>query len=232
MPPRLHRPAARSLRAARIALGLALLALPLAPRARAQVPLFPDEVERVDVIAIERDGRDLVAFDALRGGRSTIRLEVGEDIRFERSRGRIALVLTDRRALGVAAGSGWSELRFGVQEATPVGAVVEVRLALFATGRRAIGLLDDGSWIEERLTPSEAATVVRAGSDVGLVTTNRRALGLAPAQRRFVGVDLTPRETLESVSVQDALVTLRTPRRILAFSAIRGRWSIEKRAVD
>ncbi len=212
-------------------LRLALAALVAGP-ALAQVPLLPDEVQTVDVIAIERDGRDLHAFDAVGGRRTTVRIEVGEELFFERSRGRIGLVLTDRRALGVAAGGSWSELRFGAQEEVPEGAVVEDRVAVFVSGRRAVGFLDDGSWVVERLTPSETPTAVRAGSIVGLVTTDRRALGLAPVQRRFVEVSLSPREVLESVTVQDALVTLRTPRRILAFSALRGSWTVERRAVD
>jgi hypothetical protein len=200
--------------------------------AATELPLLPDPVERLDLVTIERDGRDLYAFDAVGGGRRAVRIEVGEELIFEESEGRVGLVLTNRRALGVAAGGGWVELRFGAQETLPEGAVLGDRQAVFVSNRRAVGFLDDGNWVEERLAPNEAPRLVRAGTIVALVATDRRALGLAPAQRRFVEVALSPREEIESVSVQDALITLRTPRRILAFSALQGRWTVERRAVN
>ena len=69
--------------------------------ATAQVSLLPGEVERVDVIAIERDGRDVFAFDAVAGGRATERLELDETVVFQATRGRLGLLITDRRALAV-----------------------------------------------------------------------------------------------------------------------------------
>jgi len=207
----------------RFALVFLILTLPLV--SKAQVRLRPDELERVDVIAIERDGRDLFAFDALTGRRSTIRLEIGEEVRFERSRGRVGLVLTDRRALGVAPGVGWQELRYRLQEEAPDVGLVEDRLAVVVTRRRALGFLERGVWVEERFTPHEFVAALRVGSATGVVATNRRALGLAPDLGHFVATDFHVKEELEAVTAHDTLVTLRTNRRILVFSAPRGSWS-------
>ena len=82
-------------------------------------------------------------------------------------------------------------------------------------------------WMEEPLTPSEVVATVRAGSGAGVVTTNRRLLGVAPFAG-FVSEKLRLREVLESVSAQDTIVTLRTDLRILVFSAPRASWREEK----
>ncbi len=126
-----------------------------AAAAQAQVPLLPEEVERVDVIAIERDGRDVFAFDAVTGARVTERLELDEVVVFEASRGRIGLLLTDRRALAVASGIGFQQIRFGVHEAGPDVALVEARIAVLATNRRALAFDATGGWHEAALAPSE-----------------------------------------------------------------------------
>ena len=204
-----------------------LSALPAA----AQVPLLPDELERIDVIAIERDGRDYYAFDALTGRRSTIRLEIGEEVLFQRSRGRIGLVLTDRRVLGVASGLPWLEERLGLQEMPTAHGVVEDRIGLVVTNRRALAFTAQSGWIDEPFGPKEDATALRAGPAAGVVTTNRRALGIAPSLQNFVDADLSVQENVESVAAQDTQITLRTNRRILVFSAPRASWSEQKRRI-
>jgi len=197
---------------ARGRLGLVVLIPTLSLVSSAQVRLLPEDVEIIDVIAIERDGRDVFAFDALTGRRSQVRLELGETVYFEHSRGRVGLVLTDRRALGVASGVGWQELRYRLQEVAPEIGLVEDRLALVVTGRRALGFIGRGVWVEERLTPYEVVSALRIGSAVGVVVTNRRALGLAPDLARFVETDLQLKEELESVAARDTQGTIRTNR--------------------
>ncbi len=214
------------------ALSIALLETLVIGPARAQVPLLPDEVERIDVIAIERDVRDLFAFDALTGRRSAIRLEIAENVLFQQSRGRVGIVLTDRRVLGVAPGTGWLETRLLLQEQPAELALVEDRLALVVTNRRALAFVGGGGWVDELFTPNEHAEAIRAGAAAGVVATNRRALGIAPSLPRFVAESLRVREQLESVSAQDTLVTLRTDRRILVFSAPRAFWSEQKRRLN
>ncbi|MHA7837096.1 MAG: hypothetical protein ACX98W_06520 [bacterium] len=197
---------------------------------RAQVPLLPQEVERVDVIAIERDGRELFGFDALTGRRSRLRLELGEEVLFQQARGRIGLVLTDRRALAVAPGTDFQELRFQLGETAPALGLLEDRVALVVTGRRALGFVGAGGmWIEENLPPNESLAALRVGATVGVVTTNRRALGLSADRSTFVEEKLGIHETVETVSARDSIVTLRTDRRILVFSAAQALWSEQDR---
>jgi hypothetical protein len=212
--------------------GLLILFLMLPLVSGAELGLLPDEIERIDVITVERDGRELFAFDALTGRRSTIRLELGEEVRFERSRGRVGLVLTDRRALGVATGVGWQEMRYRLQEKAAETGLVEDRLAVVVTGRRALGFLGVGVWVEERFTPHESVEALRVGSAVGIVITNRRALGLAPDVEHFVETAIQLKEELESVSARDTQGTLRTNRRILVFSAPRAFWSEQSRQIN
>lgn len=200
--------------------------------ATAEVGLLPVEVERTDVLAIERDGRDLFSFDALTGTRSSIRLEIGEDVLFERTRGRVALVLTDRRVLGVASGTGWRELRLRLQETPANVGLVEDQIALLVTDRRALAFTGSGDWVEEALSPNEVTSALRAGASAAVVTTNRRALGIGSDLTRFVSQDLRVREELESVTAQDAIISLRTDRRILVFSAPRASWSIQQRRIN
>ena len=203
-----------------------------ASSAQAQVSLFPDEVERVDVIAIEIDDRDVFAFDALLGRRSSLRLEINEKILFSESRGRVGLLLTDRRALGVAPGIGFQEIRYRLDEGVPEIGLIEDRVALVVTEKRALGFVGATGWVEERFTPQEIAEALRVGTAAGIVATNRRALGLAPDLSRFVSIAFRIKEKLESVSAQDTIVSVRTDRRILVFSAPRGIWTAQDRRLN
>jgi hypothetical protein len=205
------------------------LAVATAHPVHGEIPLLPAEIERFDVIAIERDGLNLFAFDSLTGARSRIELELGETIHFEASRGRIAIVLTDRRALGAASGIEWQELRYGLFESTPELALVEDRVAVSVTDRRALGFLPSGSWIEERFDVRESVSALRVGAAAGVVLTNRRALGVAPNLNRFVEINLQIKEDIESLGARDTLATLRTNRRILVFSGPRAVWTEQDR---
>jgi hypothetical protein len=198
----------------------------------AQVPLLPDEFQRVDVIAIERDGRDLYSFDAVTGARSSVQLEIGEDVLFQRARGRVGIVLTDRRALAVTSGFGWQEERYGLHESTPDTALVDEQVALLVTDRRALGFVARGAWVEEALFTHESVAALRVGSAAAVVATSKRALGLASDRTGFVPTELQIKERLESVKAEGTLVTLRTDRRILVFSAPRAFWSEQQRKIN
>lgn len=206
---------------------LALLALgTLLTEASADVRFLPQEFERADVIAIERDDRDLYGFDAMTGRRASIRLEIGETILFEEARGRVGVVLTDRRALAISPGAGFQEFRYRVRERAPRFAWVEDQVALVLTAKRVLGFVGSrGIWVEEPLSPSETSEGLRVGATVGVVTTNRRALGLGISTAGFVATDLQIKEDLESISATDTLATIRTNRRILVFSTSSGNWT-------
>jgi hypothetical protein len=200
--------------------------------ATAQVPRFADQFQRTDVVTVEQDRRDLFGFDSVSGRTASYRLEVGEAVHFSESRGRVGLVLTNRRALGIGPGTGFREVRFPPNEVPPEFGLVEDQVALVVTSKRILGFIGNGGqWVEEGLSPSESAQAIRVGSGVAVVATNRRALGLGTNLGGFVALDLQVREVLESFSVQDTLATLRTNKRILVFGAPRGTWSIQDRAI-
>lgn len=202
----------------------------LGREASAQVGLYADEVDRLDVITIEQDGRDLFAFSSVTGSRGRLRLDVDEVVLFNESRGRVGIVLTDRRAIGVSVNGGFQETRYRISERAPDYAVVAQRIALVATGRRALGFVGpSGVWIEESLTPGESVEAIRAGAAVGIATTNRRALGLAPEVGRFASIAFHLRESLESIEAEDTLAKLRTDQRILVFSGPGAVWTFRNR---
>lgn len=199
----------------------------------AQVSLYPAEVERLDVISIQQDDRNLYGFNSLTGTRARVRLEVAEVVLFNESRGRVGIVLTDRRALGLTVGGNFQEVRYRLAERVPDYAVVSERVALVATTQRALGFVGKfGGWIEEDLPPGEAAQALRAGTGVGVVATNRRALGLAPDVGVFASISFRLKESLASIDAEDTLATLRTDQRILVFSGPRATWTLRERDID
>lgn len=209
-----------------------LLTLVAGP-ALAQIGLYPDEVDRLDVVTVEQDGRDLHAFSSVTGSRGRLRLDVEEVVLFNESRGRIGIVLTSHRAIGVSTNGGFSELRYRIAERAPERALVSQRIALVATGRRALGFVGpSGIWIEEALTPEESIEAVRAGAAVGIVITNRRALGLAPEVGRFASMPFQLREKLESIDAEDTLAKLRTDRRLLVFTGPGAVWTFRNRNLE
>jgi len=216
-----------------VALGACLLLSLASSPARAQVGLYPDEVDRLDVITVEQDGRDLYAFSSVTGSRGRLRLDLEEVVLFNESRGRIGIVLTSHRAIGVTTNGGFSETRYRITERAPERALVSQRIALVGTGRRALGFVGpSGVWIEEALSPEESVEAVRAGAAVGIVITNRRALGLAPEVARFASMPFQLREKLESVDAEDTLAKLRTDRRLLIFSGPGAVWTFRNRNLE
>jgi hypothetical protein len=202
------------------------IAAGLTSPAQAQLGLYPAEIERLDVISIQQDGRDLLAFNSVAGTQARVRLDVDEYVLFNESRGRVGIVLTDRRALGIGAGGNFQEARYRISERAPDFAVVSERVALVATSRRALGFVGrTGGWIEESFTPGENVEAIRAGAAVGIAATNRRVLGLAPDVGRFASLTLRLRESLEAIDAQDTLATLQTDQRILVFSGPRAVWT-------
>ena len=80
--------------------------------------------------------------------------------------------------------------------------------------------------------PGESLEAVRVGASVGVATTNRRALGLAPDLGVFASLPFRLRESLESIDAQDTLATLHTDQRILVFSGPRAVWTFRVRDLD
>lgn len=194
---------------------------------------FPsNEFDRADVIAIEQDGREIFGFDAISGRRASVTLDLGETVFFEASRGRVGLVLTDRRALALGRNGDFREFRYDVREVPPQRGLVDDQIALVLTSKRVLGFLGARSlWVEEGLPPSEDALDARVGAAVGVVTTNRRALGVTASGSGFASVGLQINETLESVRARDTLATIRTNRRILVFGGAGATWTEQDRSL-
>lgn len=211
----------------------ALLFCALATPAWAQLRP-PGEIPLIDVLQIVALPHQLVAIDAETGSRREIDIELGEPIHFTRTRGRVGIVLTDRRLLAIAAGSGnWQESRYRLHELPPEGAWLGDRVAIALTRTRAIGY-DGGSGniVTRDLGPAEKARAVEIAENVGVVVTDRRALGLSPFAGGFFQIKLQLRERIEGVEASGNFATVRTSRRILTFLAPSGVWSERRLDLD
>ncbi len=191
-----------------------------------------DERATLDVLQIQLIGRDLHAIDA-RGGNLIERLEIGESIRWQGSRGLVGMVLTDRRVLAASARSArWQSERYLRTETPPADALLGERIAVWLSSKRAL-VLDgqQGTLSSESLGPLERIVATRLGANVGVVVTNRRALGTAPRLGGFVGIHLTPNEGPAEVTVTGNVATVLTRRRLLTFRGPVGSWGERRRKI-
>ena len=199
---------------------LLLIALPAGAFER------PGERPLADVLQLLILEREVRALDAV-GGEIVERLERGERVVWHETRGRVGVVLTDRRVLAVTSRSGaWQESRYRLREAAPREAFLGEQVALVITASRAIGL-DGGSGnlIEQSLGPGERVLAVDVGENVAVVVTDRRALGLSPFTGGFFEVHLPPGERYERVEASANFASVHTSRRVLNFRAPSGRWT-------
>jgi hypothetical protein len=198
--------------------------------ARTPAPAFAqrgDVSPLADLLQIVIRPRTLLAIDGSQGGQREERLERGESVVWHATRGRVGVVLTDRRLLAVATGSAsWQEERWRSAERRPVDAALGDRVALVVTSQRAIGF-DGGSGnlVTSSLGPRERVVHDAAGENVGVILTDRRALGVSPFVGGFFEVRLQTGETLESLVAAANLATLTTSRRILVFRSDTGSWA-------
>jgi hypothetical protein len=84
--------------------------------------------------------------------------------------------------------------------------------------------------VESSLGPREAVLESAVGENVGVILTDRRALGVSPFAGGFFSVRMDLGERAESFVAKANLVTLTTARRILIFRAPTGDW--EERGRD
>ena len=180
-----------------------------------------------DLLQIVIRPRSLLAIDGSQGGQREERLERGESVLWHSTRGRVGVVLTDRRVLAVATGSAsWQEERWRAGERRPPDAALGDRVALLATSKRAIGF-DGGSGnlVTSSLGPRERVVHDATAENVGVIVTDRRALGVSPFVGGFFEVSLQTGERLDALVASANLATLTTSRRILVFRADTGSWS-------
>lgn len=217
-------------RLAIVLVGFACLAVPPASRSfeqfdpRSQTPLS-------DILEIVALPRSLLAIDATSGGSVEEDLELGETVLWQRTRGRVGAVVTDRRLLLVATNSGsWQSTRFGQGERPPSSVLLGDRVAAVHTKRRILGF-DGGSGnlVESSLGPREVVRETAVGENVAVVLTDRRALGLSPFAGGFFPAPILLGERIESVEAKANLATITTQRRLLIFRAGTGNWEERRR---
>jgi len=209
--------------AALLALGPA--AVPSAVRAQGFGGL--GEVPLEDLLEVILIDRNLRALDARGGSGPTERLEIGEELLYTESRGRVGVAITDRRILAIGVGSGfWKQTRYRQKEKPPAKTFLGDRLALILTGKRFL-FFDGGTGnlTEEYVGLYEKLIGLDVASNVGVLVTNRRALGFSPFAGGFFEIDMQLREKIEEISTRSNLALVRTDKRLLTFRAPTGAWA-------
>jgi hypothetical protein len=193
----------------------------------------PDDVELADVIEVQLLGRDLHAYDGVGSGRVTIRLELSESVLFQHTSGRIGIVLTDRRALAVAAGTGWREARYRFTEKRSDSGLLGDRVAIVVTSQRALAFNAElGSWFEVSLGPGEVVEQTKVGPSTAILVTDRRSLGMSPNSGGFVEIDMRIHERVERISALSGVATVTTSQRVLIFQGTNARWVEKRRKIN
>lgn len=212
---------------------LPILACALLLAACVAKPSFGDpfgERSTLDVLQIQLVGRDLYAIDG-RGGNPTERLRIGEVVRWRGTRGRVGVVLTDRRILAISTHSSrWQSERYLRTEEPPAEALLGEQVAVLLSSKRVFSLDGLGGTLSVTdLGPQERVITTKLGPNVAVVATNRRALGTAPRLGGFVEIRLTPQEGPFELAVTGNVATLLTKRRLLTFRGPAGSWGERRR---
>jgi len=220
----------------RVAL-LALVAVLLGGSAFAQQltpSLDPSQVELDDVMEMELLDRDLYAFDLIGSATPVVRLEIGEEMIWSRSEGRVALAMTDRRILAASPGvEAWRELRYRVHETPAASGLISTRVALVVTDKRALGYDATASvWLAIDLGPQEHVTDSRVGAGTALILTNRTAYGLSPSAGGFFKTKLELQERVTGLRVRSNMAMVSTTKRVLVFRAPIGQWTEQRRPIN
>jgi len=188
--------------------------------------LVAGEIPLNDVLEVLVVDRDVLAIDAAGGGQTTARLRLDEVVVWKGARGKVGIVFTNRRILAAATRSAsWQEMDYRRNEVPPTEALLGDRVALAITSQRVVGF-DGGSanLVEYRLRPREQVLTARIGENVGVVVTDRQALGLSPFVGSFFNTPIDLNDPIESVTADSNLATLISKRRLLIFRATTGSW--------
>jgi len=185
------------------------------------------ELPLEDLLQIILIDRNLRALDARGGSGPTERLEIGEELLYSESRGRVGVAITDRRILAIGVNSGfWQQTRYRQKEKPPIRSFLGDRLALILTGQRFL-FFDGGTGnlTEEYVGLDEKLIGLDVASNVGVVVTNRRALGFSPFAGGFADIRVQLQEEIEEISTVSNMATVRTNKRLLTFRAPTGAWA-------
>jgi hypothetical protein len=191
------------------------------------------ETATLDSIDIQDLGEELLA---IRDGSapSRIRLEGGEKVSWFAARGVVGVALTDRRFLAVSPTSaGWRQARLRPSDGRSPQLQLAANVALLISPKRILGFDGpSGHLSESRLTPQEAVLTSGAKEHVGVVVTNRRAIGWASRFGAPTDHSFNVHESFESLRVLSKTATVRTTKRVLSFDSASGLWRDEAIPLD
>lgn len=194
--------------------------------------LGPDAVDLADVLDVQLLGRDLFAYAGTGSGRMKIRLERSEVVYFQHAQGQIGIVLTDRRALGVAPGTGWKEARYRFTENRTDTGILGERVAVVMTSQRVLAFNAlRGLWVELSLGPGEQVLETRVGPSTAVIVTDRRSIGMSPNSGGFVETGMRVHERVERISTRSGVATVTTSQRLLIFQGGNARWVEQRRKI-
>jgi len=190
-----------------------------------------DEVPLGDLIEIVVMEDEILAVDAESGGTSVVRRRLSEPVLWTGVRGRVGVVITDQRVLGIAPRTGgWQEAPYERSEPPARSAELGDRVALIVLRGRVLGFLGTvGRFVQQRLGPQEDLRAQSVGANVAVIVTERSAIGLSPEAGGFFPIRLQLRERILEVSARANLATVSTDQRVLVFRAPTGTWAERRR---
>jgi hypothetical protein len=182
--------------------------------------------DQLDVLEVDRR---LISVNAASGAIVETNLEIGERVLRIESQGLVGVAATNARLLGITAKSRrFKPLRYRIEEreALPDAVHVADRVVLVPFPHRVVALAaTSAAWSQLSLGSREQLRTVVADANLGAVVTDRRAVAFSHASGGFVGVALSPKEYIESLSLEESSVTLVTSRRVLIFRAGAPLWT-------
>ena len=184
----------------------------------------------VDLIDVIVRRREVIAVDPVRGGTKRAALLVGEDVLWSGARGKVAIVVTDRRILGTTTShGGWHAIRLKVHESDPRSIMLGDRVALIVTDMRAIGLSAGGKTFTTNLIgTTEKPFDVVVGDNVAAMITDRRLLALSGFFPGFAETLIGVHEDVEFTSTLPNFISVGTHQRVLVFRGTTGAWAAER----
>jgi hypothetical protein len=208
---------------------MAVLATPIAAApALADPPLpFRAEVPLLDSIDVLVRDRSVLAVSAETGAQAArAKLELGEEALWVGVRGRVGLVVTDRRLLAITTTQPvWQFARFKARDAVPRTVLLGERVGLVATNHYLYGIAAAGGLLKVReLGAYENVLDDLVAENLAVVVTDRRLIGLSGFAGGFFEEPVGVHEDLDYANISAQFATVATDRRLLIFDADSGDW--------
>ena len=180
--------------------------------------------DQLEIVELERE---ILAFDPWTGAALAVGLGREEVVRWRGVRGRVGLVVTDRRLLATVPGAArWTERELGVSESLPQRVLLGDRVALVVTDRRVLAFEGvSGNWNELDLRPREQVLEAGVGTNVAVAATRFRVFGVAALRGGPFEHELDVHDELVGLSVHAGFATVTTRRLLLTFRTPDANWS-------